>query len=260
MLKCQKMRLKSGFVLLLIAFSASSFAQRFPEHDADAEPRNKGKLISLHFSLGAHLPGGDMASRFGTSGAFGGGIEFMTDNSFFIGADIQAIYGGNVKEDPLAILRTPDGYIIGNDRAIASVALRERGIYYGGSIGKLFPVKGTRKGLRFSVGGGWMQHRIKLQDNRSVLTQITGDYGKGYDRLTGGFALNQFIGWQQLGDQRRSNWLIGLELMQGFTETRRDWDFNDKMKLSGSRLDLLIGIKAAWTLPFYQTPGGEIVY
>jgi hypothetical protein len=48
--------------------------------------------------------------------------------------------------------------------------------------------------------------------------------------------------------------------MQGFTETRRDWDFHDKMKLSGRRLDLLIGVKAAWTLPFYQTPGGDIVY
>lgn len=254
------MRLRSGLVLFLFAFGASGFAQKFPEHGDAAEPRNKGKLISLHFSLGAHLPGGDIASRFGMSGAFGGGVEFMTDNSFFAGADVQAVYGGNVKEDPLASLRTPDGYIIGNDRAIASVALRERGIYYGGSVGKLFPMKGTRRGVRASVGAGWLQHRIKVQDNRSVLTQITGDYIKGYDRLTGGFALNQFIGWQQLGDQRRSNWFIGLELMQGFTETRRDWDFHEKKKLSGRRLDLLVGIKAAWTLPFYQTPGGEIVY
>jgi hypothetical protein len=93
----------------------SSFAQKFPEHGEAAEPRNKGTAHSLHFSLGAHLPGGDMASRFGMSGAFGGGVEFMTDNSFFIGADVQAIYGGNVKEDPLDNLRTPDGYIIGND-------------------------------------------------------------------------------------------------------------------------------------------------
>lgn len=254
------MRLKFGFVLFLFAIGSSMFAQKFPEHSDAAEPRNKGKLISLHFSLGAHLPGGDMADRFGMNGAFGGGIEFMTDNSFFIGGDVQAIYGGNVKEDPLANLRTPDGYIIGNDRAIASVALRERGIYYGGSIGKLFPMKGTRRGVRVSAGGGWLQHRIKVQDNRSVLTQITGDYIKGYDRLTGGVTLNQFIGWQQLGDQRRSNWLIGLEFMQGFTETRRDWDFHDKMKLTGKRLDWLIGIKAAWTLPFYQTPGGEIIY
>ena len=254
------MRLISGLVSFLIVFSTNVIAQKFPEHDEVAEPRNKGKLISLHFSLGAHLPAGDIAHRFGMNGAFGGGVEFMTDNSFFIGAEAQAIYGGNVKEDPLAILRTPDGYIIGNDRAIASVALRERGLYIGGSVGKLFPVKGTRKGLRFSAGAGWLQHRIKLQDNRSVLTQITGDYLKGYDRLTGGFALNQFIGWQQLGDQRRSNWLIGLELVQGLTETRRDWDFNDRKKLSGKRLDLLIGIKAAWTLPFYQTPGGEIIY
>ena len=85
------MRLRSGFVFLLLAFGASGFAQKFPEHGDAAEPRNKGKLISLHFSLGAHLPGGDIASRFGTSGAFGGGFEFMTDNSFFIGADVQAV-------------------------------------------------------------------------------------------------------------------------------------------------------------------------
>jgi hypothetical protein len=58
------MRPGTGFVLLLLAFSTSVFAQKFPEHSDAAEPRNKGKLLSLHFSLGAHLPAGDIANRF----------------------------------------------------------------------------------------------------------------------------------------------------------------------------------------------------
>lgn len=235
-------------------------AQKFPEHPDNTDARNKGKAILLHFDVGLHLPGGDLADRFGLNGAFGGGAEFLTDQNFFFGLSAQGFFGTTVNEDPLAILRTPDGYIIGNDRAYASVVLRQRGLYAGGTIGKIFTIQSKRQGLRVALGAGWQQHRIRVQDNRQVLTQLTGDYIKGYDRLTGGLNLQQFIGWQYLGPKRRGNWMIGFDFHQGFTQSRRDWDFNDKKKLEGKRLDLRFGIKAAWTLPFYLTKSSEIYY
>jgi hypothetical protein len=248
---------------LMVAFlllAGAANAQRFQEHPELEEPRNKGKAILLHVSFGAHLPGADLADRFGLDGAYGGGLDFMTANNYFLGVEGHAIFGQEVKEDPLAILRTPDGFIIGNDRALSAVQLRMRGFYAGGTIGKLITFSENRQGLRVALGAGWLQHKIRVQDDDRTLTQITGEYAKGYDRLTGGLALNQFVGWQKLGKMKRSNFMIGLEFNQGFTQTRRDWDFSTRQKLSGRRIDLRFGIKAAWTLPFYVGNSSDIYY
>lgn len=241
----------------LCALNAS--AQVLPEHP-DTEERNKGKAILLHLTFGVHLPVGDMADRFGPDGNFGIGLEYLTANNFILGADGYYLFGTKVNEDPLVILRTPEGDIIGNDRLLASVALRERGYYFGGLAGKLFTFNEKRTGILLTFGAGLLRHWIRIQDDNSSVTQLTGDYKKGYDRLTGGLALNQFIGWQNLAPNRRSNWLIGIEFNEGFTNTLRDWDFNDMRKLDDNRLDLRIGLRVAWTLPFYQGPAEEIFY
>jgi hypothetical protein len=245
---------------LAFALAKGLNAQRNLPPDSDT-PRNKGNAILLHLSLGAQLPAGDLADRFGLNGTFGGNVEFITAHNLILGAEAQGIFGSTVREDPLEILRTPEGDIIGNNRLIASVVLRQRGMYFGGYVGKLFVFDEIeRSGLRVTLGGGWLQHRIRVQDDSRSVTQLTGEYLKGYDRLAGGFALQQFIGWQQLGAQRRANWMLGLDLSQGFTETRRDWDFSSMQKLTGRRLDLRFGVRLAWALPFYRGKSSEIYY
>lgn len=244
-------------VCLLIGNSL--LAQKFTEHP-DNEPRNKGNAIFGSITFGAALPGADMAKRFGLDQNFGAGVEYMTANSFFFGLEGYYLFGSTVKEDPLDILRTPEGDIIGNNLALAEVSLRERGLYLGGMIGKLFPFGETRSGIRVSLGAGVLRHKIRVQDDTQSVAEITGDYIKGYDRLTQGMALNQFIGWQHIGKTRRVNFMIGFEFNQGFTNTLRDWDFNDMRKLDDKRLDLRYGIRAAWTLPFYFTKGEDIYY
>ncbi|HRI58218.1 MAG TPA: hypothetical protein PK228_00765 [Saprospiraceae bacterium] len=248
-------------ILLIICTLSVAFAsgQVRPAPPND-EAGNKGKAILLHLLFGFHLPAGDMADRFGPDASFGLATEYLTTKNFILGAEGQYFFGSKVNEDPLAILRTPEGDIIGKDRLLASVALRKRGYYFGGLVGKLFTFNEKRAGIRLTFGAGYMRHWIRIQDDNSSVTQLTGDYKKGYDRLTGGLALNQFIGWQNLAPDGRSNWLIGLEFNEGFTNTLRDWDFNDMRKLDDSRLDLRIGLRVAWTLPFYQGPPEEIFY
>jgi hypothetical protein len=160
----------------------------------------------------------------------------------------------------LAILRTPEGDIIGSDQAVADVALRERGYYIGGMLGKLFTFGEKRSGIRLTLGAGMLQHWIRLQDNSSSVAQITGAYRKGYDRRTGGLMLQQFIGWQHLSANRRANWFIGLEFNQGFTNSLRSWDFTEMRKLDEKRTDLRFGIRVGWTLPFYLSGAEEIYY
>jgi len=251
-------RCKLVFLLGFLAFSVQ--AQKFPEHPETVEGRNKGAAVLVHLNFGAHLPGVDMSDRFGQDGSFGGSLEFATGNNFFFGAEGHYFFGGKVKEDPLAILRTPEGDLIGNNQLVADVLLRERGYYFGGALGKLFTFGAKRSGIRLTLGAGWLQHKIRLQDNSQSVGQIAGEYAKGYDRLSGGFALNQFLGWQHLGANRRSNWCVGLEFNQGFTKSLRDWDFTEMRKLDGRRRDLRFGIRVGWTLPFYLSGADKIYY
>ena len=247
-------------LIIAVSCALSVAAQKFREHPEVDEDRNKGKAILTHITFGVHLPAGDMADRFGRDLNVGGAVEYLTSNNFLFGVEGHYIFGTNVKEDPLEILRTPEGDIIGSDLTVASVVLRERGFYAGGMVGKLFTFNEKRSGIRLTFGAGVLRHHIRVQDDNNSVTQITGEYAKGYDRLTGGFALNQFIGWQQLAGNRRSNWIAGFEFNQGFTKSLRDWDFNDMRKLDGSRLDLRFGVRLAWTLPFYIGEPEKIFY
>jgi hypothetical protein len=222
---------------------------------------NKGKAILVQPTLSVSLPAADLADRFGPCGSIGGMVDFISSNNWLIGAEGAFFFGSKVKEDPLAILRTPEGDIIGRDQAIAEIFLRQRAWYVSGTLGRLWVLdEAKRQGIRFSAGAGWTQHKIRTQDDTRTVNQVTGAYAKGYDRLTGGIVLTQFVGWQKLGRLRRSNWLIGFELQQGLTQTRREWDFSEKKKLTGRRLDLRFGLRAAWTLPFYLKKADEIYY
>jgi hypothetical protein len=223
--------------------------------------RNKGKVVLLHVGAGIHVPGADLAQRFGGPvGSTGIGLDFMSANNLLVGGEAWYFFGDKVKEDPLSILRLADGGIIGNDQSYASFLFQERGVYFGARVGKVFGTASKRSGIRATLGAGFMQHKIRIQDNALSLVQVTGQYAKGYDRSTGGLALQQYIGWQHLGLNRRTNWNIGLEFAQGFTNTLRSWDFSTMGKLDARRLDLRFGLRATWMLPFYMKKAKDIFY
>ena len=254
------MQLKLYITSILLLGTVLVSAQRMREHPEEEEPRNKGNAILVHLEGGVYVPGGDLADRFGKNAGIGLGSEWISKNNFILGAEGHFYFGSVVHDDPVAILRTAEGDLIGKDLTLASVVLHQRGLYVGGLVGKLVTFNGSRSGLRLTLGAGMTQHKIRVQDDQNALTQITGDYGKGYDRLTGGLALEQFIGWQRLSANRLANFMVGFEFNQGFTHTLRDWDFNDRRKLEGQRLDLRFGLRVAWTIPFYIGGGEDIYY
>lgn len=234
--------------------------QEYSEH-----ARNKGNALLLKLSYGGHTPGGDMAGRFGNNFSFGTGTDLITGKGNWIfGADFAYIFGGEVKQDVLATLRTPEGFIIGNNRSFADVQLRERGFFAGALVGKLIGIgkANPRSGIRLTVGAGLLQHKIRIQDDPfSGVPQLDDNYKKGYDRLSNGLALSQFIGYQILSLDKRVNFYIGLEFFQGFTMNRRDFNFDTRTKETSKRTDLLSGIRAGWVIPIYfGREAGEVYY
>jgi hypothetical protein len=226
---------------------------------------NQGTGFLAGFSYALQWPGGDLADRFGQHFSAGLSTEWQTDkNNWIIGLDGHFIFGNQVRTDVLAGLRTPEGLIYGNDKSPADIQLRQRGFYAGAKLGKLVlsSRQEPRSGLKVSLGVGFLQHKIRIQDDPSrAVPQLSQEYKKGYDRLTNGWALTQFIGYQKLANDRRLNFFFGLESMQAFTAGRRDFNFDTQSADNAARFDLSFGFRVGWVLPFYYGKGqDEISY
>ena len=224
---------------------------------------NQGGVLTADFGVGGALPQADLAERFGSVGTFSLGLDYLTANDWIVGAEFMFFYGGKVKENVLAPLFDENGFLYGDNLAPAFVAYRARGQYYGGRIGRLFQLgpDNTRSGIRVVLGAGLLQHKIRIQeDPTSVVPQFTGAYAGGYDRLTNGLALQQHIGYQYMAANRRANFYLGLDFYEGFTQSRRNVDFDSIQSDDRSRFDVLTGIRAAWILPFYAGKKANEIY
>ncbi len=255
----QKMIRRMRYVALILFLISGALLP------AQTSELNKGNGILLNFTFSGQLSGADLAQRFGPSLSVGSGADWLTEKqNFLFGLEGYYFFGEEVKQDVLALLRTPEGEIIGNDRSYADIQLRQRGFYLGALVGKLFSIsaKNPRAGLRAALGAGLLQHKIRIQDDPfRAVPQLTGDYKKGYDRLSNGLALRQQVGYQVLSTDRRVNFYIGLECTQGFTRSRRDFNFDTRSQDTTRRLDLQYGVRLAWVLPFYVgKTAGEIYY
>lgn len=225
---------------------------------------NTGAAWLPEFSYGAHLPGGDMAARFGPNFTAGAALQRMTARyNLMLGVQAQFLFGSEVKEDVLAPLRTREGFIIANDRTPADIQLRQRGWYFGVQAGKLWALSAAneRSGLRTSIGAGVLQHRIRIQeDPLRAVQQVQGEYAHGYDRYASGPALYQWIGYQVFSNDGRVNLYIGLEALQASTRGRRDIQFDIRVPYREKHLDYLWGLRAGWVLPLYSAKGKRIWY
>ncbi len=253
-----------AIVIALIGFSGLAFGQRriiYQEQERD----NTGGVLLANFNYGFHWPGGDFADRFGFGYSVGGSLELMEKHNFLIGADAFMYFGNRVNQDVLANLRNNDGIILGDNGALADVKLRMRAVQFGGHIGRIFRLfnnENNRSGIRVNVGAAFFQHKIKIQDDPvAVIAALDDEYKKGYDRLSNGLSLTQFVGYQNLSKSRLLNFMLGFELTQAFTKSRRSYNFDTRNTDTDSRIDLLAGFKIGWTLPLYiGEDAGEINY
>ncbi len=242
--------------LLMIIWANPLFAQEKTE-----EEKPLPNMLQFNVAYGFQIPGGDLAARFGTGSDLNVGIQYMTGKIIF-GADGGLFFNDNVKEDVLAFMRTEDLAVIGNQREYTNVLLSQRGWYVGALGGVILPVfpNVKRSGIRLTLGVGFMQHKINIRDQAGEITQLMGEYRKGYDRLTNGLAIKQFIGYHYFSKNRLINAFAGFEFMQGFTKNRRSINFDTIMRDDSNRLDLLQGFRIGWTLPFFYDADDKFYY
>jgi hypothetical protein len=220
-------------------------------------------IAMVDISYAFQMPGGDLAKRFGNSSAIGLSFQYKTKSNWLFGANGSFIFGSKIKEDSiLRAIATPGGTIITNVGTGAEVYQYERGYTLTGSIGKLIPAFGPNKNTGFiiSIGGGFINHKIRIEVADNNVYALSKDYKTGYDRKTNGPCITEFIGYRYMGNRKLLNFFIGVEALQGFTQNRRPYNFDQGGPDLTKRRDLLYSFKFGWVLPLYRRDPGTYYY
>ncbi len=252
------MIIKRGFCLLLLVLAVMGLKAQSNVRDSII-----GAFVP-HISYSYQFPGGDIADRYGDNSTIGLGLRYKTSKNFVYSVDANFIFGSDIKntDSILSMVLTHDGFIIDGNGTYALYALYERGYNINFSFGKVLPIlnPNPNSGLMVTAGFGYMLHRMKIDNQHRTAPQISGDYAKGYDMLTGGFSLNQFVGWYYMGNSRLTNFYLGIEFHQAFTKSLRDWDFHSMKKDDNKYFDFFIGLKIGWMLPIYDRAPDNYYY
>jgi len=210
-------------------------------------------MVNVHFS--GQLPFGDLAKRYGADLGAGGSFMCKTKHNFLLSTEVSYFFGRNIREDPLKNYKVGDGHqLTDNEGYPADLRLTERGWNIYANAGYMFTKLGhnPNSGLMVTAGMGWMQHKIKFYDANKKVAAVYGNLKKGYDRLSGGFALSQYIGYQYLSNNRLANFNFGFEFYEGFTQSLRGFNYDTGLPDTKRRFDVMIGVRLAWTLPLYK--------
>ncbi|MFM1932226.1 MAG: hypothetical protein RL226_1529, partial [Bacteroidota bacterium] len=203
-------------------------------------------LFSPHFSFSYayQFPAGDMELRFGNNSNIGIAFHVKTTKNWMYGVEWGFMTGNNVHEPGLMQnLLTADNEIIDAEGRIAEVIVMQRGYTLTIAGGKLFSFDKVNKnsGLLIKGGIGYMQHKIRLETQIHDVPQLEEEYLKGYDRLTNGLVLSQFVGYFHMGTNRLTNFYIGAEMFEGFTAGRRSYNYDTQSVDNAPRTDILFG-------------------
>ena len=224
----------------------------------------ESQRLNLVITYGVDLPGGDLADRFGLNYNPAVEIDYFINESWFFGVHGHFLLGPLVKEDVISNIRTSDGLLIGQQKNKSIITLKQRGFNIGLHAGKFINLSGkesrNKHGLRLRVGTGLLSHHIIFNDESVTLNQLLGDYGRGYDRLTRGIAIDEFIGYQYISGDGKINMFAGFSFVQGFTKNLRPVNFDTGLRDDSPRIDLMNGIRVGITFNLYESSYGEDIY
>lgn len=237
-----------SFFAALLALSTCAFGQSQVRSESLFNPH-------VSVSLAYQWPGGDLANRFGNSGSPGIGFHIKSKTKWYYGGSWSYIFGNRVTEPGLLRnLRTANGEILDDQGQIAILFVQQRGWAAMAEGGRLFTVVGPNpnSGILVKAGCGLLQHKIRIEHQANPIAQLEGEYVKGYDRLTNGLAIGQFVGYYHMSNNRLVNFFIGVESVQAFTQSRRSFNFDTQTVDTAKRFDMLLGIRAGWCVNLYR--------
>jgi hypothetical protein len=221
------------------------------------------KFTFMSVGFTQFVTGGDLETRFANTSMISGSLMLKRESNFLFGISGGFMFGDKVDEPGiLSGIAASNGQIIGVDGLYADVRLFQRGFQIAFTVGKIFSFDkpNPNSGILLMGGPGFIQHKIRIETINNTTPNLQDDYLEGYDHLTNGVALHEFVGFIYFGNKKFLNFIGGFEFIQGFTKNRRNYNFDTPGETEGSRLDLYYGIKLSWALPFYKKVPDEFYF
>ena len=238
--------------------------------ETSAKPTaRKGFIITGSASY--DMPGGDLAKRFGTSYRVGLGLLHKSKNNWLYGFKYDFITGGDVHEDSLMI-NIKDKYsgtnngkyveFVNTDGTRIAIPIYERGFSISADFGKIFNTTKMRpdNGIMEITSAGYMVHYVNIYSTNGDVPEIRGNYGNGYDRLTSGFFLEQYLGYVYFSKSRLINFHVGIDALLGITQGRRGYQYDLMRSDNAQRTDILFGFKGGWYFPMFKRKSEDLLF
>lgn len=239
-------------------------AQSAPAIKQDVAAKGKPKkelgdnIFNFQFHYTYVQPEGDLENRFGNFHNAGAGVLFKSQRNWVFSLDASYQFGTQVKEPYLFInLTNNNGVVMNSNGAPGEYSVGQRGFSSFVKVGKVFPVsfRNRNSGIVVMAGAGIYYHKINIVTSRNDIPTLTEEYRKGYDRLSMGPALTQFVGYYHHSHNRYYNFYIGLDCMQAFTKSVRKFNYDTMEPDTKDRNDLTFGIRLGWMIPIYMQSG-----
>ena len=258
------------FTFFFLMLTLCSPAQNTDKLFGPAETPKPRKGFILNANGAFDIPAGDMAKRFGTSYRVGPAVFYKTTKNWVFGVKFDFILGNIIKQDSLMI-NIRDKYSTDNQHLYefinssgerVGIPVYERGYAVGLTFGKIISFSKHRPddGLMLLGTAGFIQHKINIFDKDKAVPQLSGNYLKGYDRLTNGGFAEAYAGYTHFSKNVLVNFTIGIDALFGFTQGRRDYLYDVMHSDTKQRLDILYGIRAGWFIPIFKHKSEELLF
>lgn len=214
-------------------------------------------MVWAGVNMMGQLPLGYLKEWFKPNMAVGANVTLKTKSNWTLDVGFNYMFGSNLRDTTFAFLgdlANEDGIVWDGNGNKATLYFEGRYWMFGAGIGKVIPVnRWKNSGIWLRLGAGYFGHKIRINDYNHQVPQLDGNYTKGYDHLSGGFAMSQFVGYLFNQKNRILNFYGGIEFYEIWTKPTRNYIFNEgptagiKNKFSG-----LISLKIGWNIPLYE--------
>ncbi|HTB06847.1 MAG TPA: hypothetical protein VK806_07845 [Bacteroidia bacterium] len=244
------------YLVVILFFLAMWCKPAFSQGNYNIKDSSTSGVV-FNMSYAAQWPSGDIAKVFGFNSNVQLGVYYKTKTNWLLGIQGAFIFGNILRATGiLDSIATSDGNLIGSDGTPPEITYAERGWDLQLSVGKIISFKkpNPNSGIVLMLSGGYIRHHILIQSTNTP--QIEGGYLQGYDRLTAGFCVTEFLGYQYMGNHRLLNFFAGVELTQGFTKSLV-YDFDLRSMNTSLQHEYLNGFRIGWILPIYKQQSNQ---
>jgi len=243
------------FVVCIGFFSVKGYSQleiRVSKTDS------AGLFVFLAPNFTYNIVLADLKKEYKNNLAIGADLGVKMKNNWSIDFGFKYYFSGYAKDaliDSTFKHLVVDGFFIDSrGMATTDIGFEFRGVSFHLQGGKIIPVsqRFRNSGIWLKCGIGVTQHFMNIKTPQEEIRSLSGEYKKGYDKLTLGFSLYQFVGYAHMTKRNLFCLYGGVEFFENFAKRQRDYDYSLMRKDDTKRFEAMVGFKIGWIIPLYK--------